>query len=226
MKKRIGVVVMMMLTGIVVGCGGWGRPTPTPVSLEQLMAMVEAANPDLPGWDRVDFWFAAEELERLGPAAAPAAPVLARALQYRRRDSYVVTKALVAMGPAAAPAIPELVKALRNERAIVRSNAAFVLGSIGEPARCAVPAIALLLWDSEPGVPSEAARALEAITGVDLLAKAYEFDPETLGSAGGDKRNGKPPNGKLVRGARIWWLVEGRHLDWSGEPNLCDASSP
>jgi len=218
MKKRMEVMVIMGLLGVVMGCGGW-RPTPTPVSLEHLIAMVEAANPDLPGWDRVDLWRAVDELERLGPAAAPAAPALARALQYRRRDSYVATKALVAMGPAAAPAIPELVKALGNERTIVRSDAAFVLGTIGEPARCAVPAVASLLWDSDPWVRSAAAGALEAITGVDLVAEFHELNPETPGSVGGDE-----PEGKVTGKARSWWITEGQYLDWSGKPNLCNAN--
>lgn len=203
------------------GCGVPAQPTPTPPSLERLIAILEASDPALPGWEHTDFAFATSELARMGPAAAPAAPALARALQYPRRDSYEAGKALVAIGPAGAPAVPELVKALRNDRPEVRSIAAYVLGIIGEQARCAVPEIAPLLWDSDMFARGAAAEALDAITGRDLVEWIYKIDPSRPMSISGDK-----PDGSITGKARTWWTEEGQYLDWLDESGLCNPGSP
>lgn len=206
-------------------CGVLPQSTPTPPSLEHLIAILEASDPALPDWEYADFGFATSELAKMGPAAAPAAPALARALQYPRRDSYAAGKALVAIGPAAEGAIPELTKALKNDRLEVRSIALYVLGIISEPARCAVPEIASLLWDSKSSVRITAAMALDAITGRDLVEWIYEIDPARL-SIPGESPPGKPyDDSSIISKARTWWTEEGQYLDWSGESNLCNPGS-
>jgi hypothetical protein len=213
MKQSL-TIALVCAAGILIltSCRLLQQPTATP--LEQLVAIVE--DPDSP-----DFWFATSELAKMGPAAAPAAPSLARALRYPRRDSYMAGKALVAIGPAAEPAIPELIEALKNDRPIVRSDAAFVLGVIGESSKCAVPEIAQLLWDPDLFVRGAAAVALDAISGVDLVAEVYELKPSHPGRVVGDE-----PEGTITEKARAWWIEEGQYLIWSGESGLCNPSSP
>lgn len=210
---------------ILSGCGVLSQSTPTPPPIEQLIAILEASDPASPNYDVSSREFAAfgsatTDLTKLGPAAAPAAPALARALQYPRRDSYMAGKALVAIGPAAEPAIPELIEALKNDYPMVRCYAALVLGVIGESSKCAVPEIAQRLWDADQFVRGTAAPALEAITGVDLVIWRFELDPADP-SIRGDE-----PEGSITGVARTWWIEEGQYLDWSGGSNLCNPSSP
>jgi hypothetical protein len=174
--------------------------------LEELIAVIEA--PESP-----EFFAAASELAAMGPAAAPAAPALARALAYPRRDSYMAARALVAIGPAGSEALPQLVQALTNERARARSDAAFVLGIIGEPARCAVPQIAQLLWDADPLARTAAAGAIEAIVGVDLVRGSVELDPARPCLVFADE-----PEGTNSGVARAWWTEEGQYLEWGECP--------
>lgn len=198
-------------------CSMLSDATPTPLPIEQLVAIIEASNPDAPGGadESADFGFATAELARWGPAAAPAAPVLAQALQYRRRDSYMAAFALVAIGPAAAPAVPELIVALGNEFSSVRECSAFVLGIIGNPSKQAVPALAKLLWDPDPFTRTAAAAAIDRITGIGLLtSEGQDLDPANPCSVMADE-----PDGNITGKARTWWLEEGQYLDWTEQAN-------
>jgi len=183
-------------------------------SLEQLILILE--NPDSP-----DFSLATSELAKMGPAAAPAAPALARALRYPRHDSYTAGVALATMGPAAKSAIPELIQALEDDRSNVRLFAAFVLGTIGESAKCAVPELAPRLWDSDAWVRTAAAGALDAITGTDLVVEVYELKPSHPGSVTEDE-----PEGIITGKARVWWAEKGQYLDWVDDSDLCNPSDP
>jgi HEAT repeat protein len=209
-------IVCALLVGILTltGCELNPRPTPTATSLEQLIAILQDP-------ESADFWFATTELAEMGPAAAPAAKILAKALRYPRRDSYMAGIALVSMGPAAGPAIPELVQALEDNRSGVRLFAAFILGTIGQSAKCAVPELALRLWDTDPWVRTAAAGALDAITGIDLVAEVYELVPSVPGSVAGDE-----PEGYITGKARAWWIGEGQYMDWAGESDLCKSGGP
>jgi hypothetical protein len=228
MAKSGSVAIVSCAASILIlsGCSVFPRSTPTPPSIEQLIAILEASDPQLPNYDPSSEEFAAfglatTELAKLGPSAAPAAPALARALRYPRRDSYMAGKALVAMGPAAEPAIPELVQALEDARSDVRLFAAFVLGTIGESAKCAVPELTQRLWDTHAWVRTAAAGALDAITGIDLVIEAYELKPSHPGSVAGDE-----PEGSITGKARSWWMDEGQYLDWSAESAPCNPSGP
>jgi len=227
MIKPILITTISCTAGILIlsGCGVFSRSTPTSPPMEHLIAILEASDPASPNYDPgseefAAFGFATTELAKLGPAAAPAAPALARALGYPRRDCYMAGKALVAIGPAAEPAIPELVRALKSDLPICRQYAAFALGIIGESSKCAVPEIAQLLWDSDPFVRGTVAPALEAITGVDLVVYIYELDPADPAMRGDE------PEGTIAGKARTWWTEKGQHLDWSDESNLCDLGTP
>ncbi|MFH2102877.1 MAG: HEAT repeat domain-containing protein [Chloroflexota bacterium] len=149
------------------------------------------------------------ELEARGPAASEAAPALARALAYNRRDSTIASRPLVAMGPSARLAIPILLENLGSQREDVRRNSAFVLGIIGESSQCAVPELASLLWDQDSGVRSVAAAALQAITGEILVESTQELDPSLPGSVFLDE-----PEGNISGKAREWWLISGHDMDW------------
>ncbi len=192
---------------------------PTPPSVEQLIEIVMASDPGSPVYDpgskeSESFAFAASELAKRGPAAAPAAPVLAQALRYPRRDSYLAAQALAAIGPAAESAIPELLIALGDNRSEVRVCAVFVLGVIGKPSKEAVPLIAPLLWDSDLFVRSAAAGAMERITGLDLVEDPYDLDPARACSVFGDE-----PNGSITAKVRAWWVEEGQYSDWTEKAN-------
>jgi len=152
------------------------------------------------------------ELTARGPTAYEAAPTLARALAYDRRDSTIASRALIAMGPTAKSAIPFLIVNLRDQRADVRRYSVFVLGTMGNPSHCAIPQLAPLLWDQDPGVRSAAAASIQAITGHDLVESTQELDPTLPGSVFLDE-----PEGNISGKARAWWLQTGQALNWHPE---------
>jgi HEAT repeat protein len=79
-------------------------------------------------------------------------------------------RALLRTGPQPATEIDGLVEALQSDVDVVRFHAAIALGNRGPESRPAVPAlIHASLWDEEPAVRVEAARAL------------WEIDPDTKG---------------------------------------------
>ncbi|HVP09585.1 MAG TPA: HEAT repeat domain-containing protein [Phycisphaerae bacterium] len=95
---------------------------------------------------------ACEALQRLGPLAQPAVPVLTELLA--GRDKAVVAAvidALGAIGPAAGEAVPRLCVALDDRDPFVRRRAAAALGRMGKAAAVATPALVARLSDeSEP----------------------------------------------------------------------------
>jgi len=78
---------------------------------------------------------AAKRLIALGPAAAPAVPLLVPFLRdplpLRRK---LAINSLYAIGRASTPAVPALVEALRDDTVSVREAAAETLGMLGAPA--------------------------------------------------------------------------------------------
>jgi hypothetical protein len=213
MKSGLSKLVLYVGSMLCLSaCSTLASVTPTPMPIEQLIAIVKASNPDAPSntSESADFGFATSELARWGPAAAPAAPVLAQALQYRRRDSYMAAYALVEIGSAASPAVPELIIALGNDSPSVRECSAFVLGIIGKPSTRAVPALARLLWDPDKFARTAAAAAIDSITGISLLSsERQELDPANPCSVMADE-----PEGSIVGKARAWWLEEGQYSNW------------
>ena len=161
----------------------------------------------------VAFWDVIKELEKRGQSASDAAPALAKAITYPRRDSGMAGIALISMGESAKSAIPILAKNLDHERADVRENSSFILGNIGNLAECSVPKLGNLLWDKDPAVRSTAATAIEAITNIDLIEDDYhEIDPKGYGSAVLDE-----PEGTITQYARTWWVESGQFMKWSNE---------
>lgn len=228
MKLNLSPIAICMV-GLLAfaACTSWvhvtqtPRPTATPRLIDELIAILEG--PDSQGDDLA---YAASELARWGPAAAPAVPALRRALRYPyssdARDA--AAEALGAIGPAAAEAIPDLVEALEDDYWVIRAQAAYALGSIGKPARCAVPTLAERLWDSNSHVRMRTAGAIDVITGVDLVDEVHEPQPGwpvRLQRGWTDSEEQR-----IMTNARTWWIEEGQYLDWSGESNLCNPSSP
>jgi hypothetical protein len=180
-------------------------------STDELIQILERAeNVDDPAFNL--FLDVTTELEQRGPSASEAAPVLARAIAYKRRDSRAAGRALIPMGPAAKNAIPILLENLNNEREEVRRYSIFNLGYIGEPAECTIPTLGGLLWDADPSVRSAAAIAIDAITGVDLVWEYEKIDPELYGSVNSDD-----PEGSVTAKARAWWQETGKNMKWSAE---------
>lgn len=163
--------------------------------------------------------YAMEELEKRGTDAVEAAPALANAFVYSRRDAAALASyALVAMGPSAETVIHSMVKYLENERSDIRENAAIVLGTIGEAAECAIPTLAKLLMDSGPMVRTAAAGAIERITGLDLVGADYEIELEPpFGVVPDSDEN------HITEKARKWWLEEGQFQNWEIS-NRCDVN--
>jgi hypothetical protein len=210
----------------LTGCEFWARvpqspyPTTTPRPIAQLIAILE--DPNSQG-DALAY--AADELARWGPAAAPAVPALRYALRYPyssdARDA--AAEALGAIGPAAAEAVPDLVEALEDDYWVIRAQAAYALGSIGVSARCAVPALAERLRDSDDCVRICAAKAIDVIAEVDLVAEAFPRpgwrSPLPCGGSDSEIQ-------QSMTNAQSWWREEGQYLDWSGETSLCDSPAP
>jgi len=104
---------------------------------------------------------AAKALQKMGPGAKEAVPVLIKALQ--DKDELVRTNAAFALGrvgPEAEQAVPNLIKALEDEDRNVRVIAVQALGSIGPEAKQSVPAFTRALQDEKYKVRTSATRAL------------------------------------------------------------------
>jgi hypothetical protein len=195
------------------GCSS-SVPAPTSLSIsaktnaELIQLLEKSADPDT--GVEYNTYQIVDEFERRGPSASEAAPALAKAMAFDQRDSYRASRALAAMGISAKSAIPYLLQNLNNRREEVRRHSIFVLGIIGEPASCAVPKIALLLWDQEPYIRSISAAALTGITSEDLVEyDDLRLDPELPGSTNPDE-----PEGEITKAAREWWLNTGQNIDW------------
>ena len=122
-----------------------------------------------------NFGLIVRELSTRSESPDVASVALARALTYPRRDSSSAGKALLRMGNRARAATAELVSALKHNRPDVRRYAALVLGVIGGDAQCAIPELAMLLWDRDQYVRSAAAAAMESIITVDLVEPQDEI---------------------------------------------------
>jgi HEAT repeat protein len=205
---------LIIFISFLQGCGFISTLAPAPISektnaeLIQLLndsANLNNENSGYPSYLIVD------ELKRRGPSASEAAPALAKAMTFNQRGSYQASGALIAMGSSAKSAIPYLLQNLDNGREEVRRHSVFVLGIIGEPASCAVPKIASLLWDKEPYVRSASAAALTGITNKDLVKyDDLKLDPTVPGGVNPDD-----PEGSISGIAREWWLNAGQNIIWS-----------
>jgi HEAT repeat protein len=99
---------------------------------------------------------AAQALRYLGPEAKPALPALLELLQDRHLCRTVVDS-IKAVGPAA---VPELIKALENPNPYTRVYAATALLKIDPEQEAGMRTLITSLRDNEPGVRTQAARAL------------------------------------------------------------------
>ena len=111
---------------------------------------------------RVDF---GELLGLIGPAAAPAVPVLIDALQDpESRTRARLAFALGQIGPNASSAVPALTTALDDEWWYVRENAAIALGKLKSNAVTAIPVLARLAQgDRNKDVRNAALEAIKSI---------------------------------------------------------------
>jgi hypothetical protein len=216
--KKLVTLLLVIYSAVLVGCNSIQSDSPeerskadliSEKSTEELIQILEHAE-DVHDPSFGLFLAVVDELGKRGQSASEAAPALAKAITYRRRDSGVAGKALIPMGQSAANAIPTLVQNLGNEREDVRLYSVFSLGFIGKPAECSVPKLGTLLWDEDSGVRSAAAIAIEAITNVDLVWEDEELDPKTYGSVVLDD-----PIGSVTEKAKAWWQETGINMKWS-----------
>jgi HEAT repeat protein len=218
LKNIIRIIIIFVF---LYGCGAKNSPTTTPLSefstpelIQILESFKENDSSIYPRYQIVN------EIKMRGSSAAAAAPALARSMAYNDRGSYQASEALVAIGPSAYTAIPFLLINLDNPREEVRRHSIFVLGFLRESSSCAVPKIALMLWDSEPYVRSISASALTEITGENLVEfEDYKLDPTLPGSANPDE-----PEGSITGIARNWWLDIGQNQEW--DTTNCEISEP
>ena len=101
------------------------------------------------------------QLQRIGPSAVEAVPVLLAVLD-QGEEGYrsSAAMALGAMGPAARAAVPALIHALGSDDRYTYTSAADALGKIGPAARAAVPDLQQALRDPDPRLRLQAAAAL------------------------------------------------------------------
>jgi hypothetical protein len=206
MARSLYLTLLFIVFLLLAGCDARHNRNEVPISdmsLDQLITIIEDSNSPL-------FLPAIEEIIARGESASAAAPALAQALQFPRRDSYMAGIALISMGPKATAAIPYLISALGNEREVTRAYASFSLGSIGEAAQCAIPKIAPLMWDEDPTVRTSSANAIEKITNNNLVDPAYKLSSSHSNSIPQDIQEGN-----VTSSARAWWLNLGQYLDWA-----------
>ena len=212
--KRVLVLFILLLLSACRGVQPTAPPptVPTPLSVANLVAILN--NPNSQGADLTN---AANELQHLGAAGAPALPGLRRALRYPysydARASAAAT--LVAIGPPAKEAIPDLISALDDETPI-NAYAALALGSIGEAARCTIPRLAQALTSTDSALRSSAAIALDALSKNNLVdsvdRRAITEAPDHI-SVSDDT-----PEGSVSERARKWWDHEGKQQAWGTRP--------
>lgn len=209
MKNLLWLLSVFIL---LQGCAS--PPTPPPISrwtnqeLIQELKRYEYSSTENPEYSLQEVL---DELSKRGASASEAAPMLARMIAFDGAASVTASKPLVAMGHSAKTAIPYLLQNLNNSRADVKLYSIFVLGIIGPAAKCAVPHIAIFLWDKDPSVRSVTAGALTEITEIELVENDfYKLDPEGVGSVFTDE-----PEGQITNIARDWWLNIGQSQEWS-----------
>lgn len=209
MKKLSWLFCIFIL---LQGCTS--TPAPPPISgrtnqeLIQELKRYEYSSTETPEYS---FQEVLDELSKRGPSASEAAPILARMIAFDGSASVTASKPLVAMGAAAKPAIPYLLQNLGNPREDVKRYSIFVLGIIGPTASCAVPQIAIFLWDDDAYVRSASAGALTEITQIELIDNEFcKLDPEGIGSVCADE-----PDGHITNIARDWWINTGQNQEWS-----------
>jgi len=147
---------------------------PEGVRVKELIGTLE--DRDAPIVDRIN---AAQDLGRMGPMAAGAAPALTEALFDPNTTLHqIALEALVLIGKPAVPALREALKRSLKSTYYdwVRRSVAEALVKIGEPA---VPALAEALKDEDREVRSSAAKALgeigeSAVSAVPALAEALK----------------------------------------------------
>lgn len=103
---------------------------------------------------------AARWLGNLGEQAAPAMPTLRAALWERKPPNDCALEALQGIGPAA---VEILAETLAHPDPLVRWGAAQSLGTMGENARAAIPALQAALNDADELVRRQAERTLKAL---------------------------------------------------------------
>ncbi len=165
---------------------------------------------------------AAEDLGRLGPAAADALPELV-ALAEKAADPRLrleAAKAVAGIAPKSAAGLPVLTTALGDRAGKVRKRAAECLGDLGPGARPAVEALVKTAADPDPGVSWAALDALgqigpDAEPAVPALIEALKdarvraAAVDALGQIGRKARAAGPALEKLLRGddVAVRWAV-------------------
>lgn len=201
-----------------------GTPTSRllPTTVPELAALV--ARESAEGPPPID---AIRALGDMGPAAAPAVPVIIPALEYyedRGSTISAAAQALGKIGPPAAPAVPGLVKVILTlnqgtsmETQLALTDAVVALGRIGPLAAPAVPTLAQQLHSSNEGVALYAAWSIAQITqnewpDAERQVTYVSGIPSLDGSASVEKnRDGEC---LIVIAAREWWTTEGKHQEW------------
>lgn len=200
-------------------------PTNIPESVDDLIQVLYASDPDLSQYDPhslsyAQFPDALEQLSGMGSMAIDAAPLIAHAISFPRQEANLAAKTLITIGPEiTATTIPVLIDNLYSQRSNSRLYSVIVLGTVKEKASCAAGDIGPLLWDSDPEVRFASAFALENITGNDLLPNAIDVNPDPL-STGAILAD--IPEGKIVKQARDWWTEEGSKVNWHPTYGICD----
>jgi hypothetical protein len=92
---------------------------------------------------------ACEELEKLGPKAAPAVPALIEMMKANPDTQSAAATVFGAIGPEAKQAVSALIDATRSNNATTRGCAAGALSAIGPDASSAAPAVIKLLDDPD-----------------------------------------------------------------------------
>jgi HEAT repeat protein len=117
---------------------------------------------------------AIQALGRLGPAAEPALPLLRETLfkaiepgqeLMDSRESEVVSYVLEALKRIGAAAVPVFIELLERGDSLTKWNAARALGSMGEPAKAALPALRKLAIQRDTLVSPAAKKAIEELGG-------------------------------------------------------------
>jgi len=125
-----------------------------------------------------------EAIKSLAAIGTNSIPCLLALYESRKSPYTSLSRALTTLGTAAAPALPVLLQELGAEKPYRAAAAAMALGSIGAPARGAVPRLTELLQSADPHLRIRSAEALWRIdrqTNLILAVMIQELDEWSKG---------------------------------------------
>ena len=205
-KKSILFAILIVLSFSIISCSKKNTDKENTVKNMATQQLIEIIKND----SNSEYYdLAISELGNRPQDGQITGPILAFALQQKRRDFYFAAISLSRLGKEGISSLPELIIAMDNESSEIRSYAIYSISFLGDNAKCSIPKLGKYLWDTNGMVRGTSAGAIEKIIGLDLVESYYELSI--------DRADGLPidePDGIITEKARNWWNTTGSNMSW------------